>query len=39
VVHRLRKRVAGARVEIVTLRGVGYVLCEEASTRQPERVR
>jgi DNA-binding response OmpR family regulator len=29
LVHRLRKRLAGAGVEIVTLRGVGYVLCEE----------
>jgi DNA-binding response OmpR family regulator len=32
VVHRLRKRVASAGVEIVTLRGVGYVICEEVPT-------
>ena len=29
VVHRLRKRLAGAAVELITLRGVGYVLCED----------
>jgi DNA-binding response OmpR family regulator len=29
VVHRLRKRLQGAAVEIVTLRGVGYVLSED----------
>jgi two-component system response regulator TctD len=29
VVHRLRKRLAAAAVEIVTLRGVGYLLCED----------
>lgn len=32
VVHRLRKRVSGAAVDIVTLRGVGYVLCEDTAT-------
>jgi two-component system response regulator TctD len=36
VVHRLRKRLAGAGVEIVTLRGVGYVLCEDTvAERRP----
>ena len=30
VVHRLRKRLAGAAVEIVTLRGIGYLLCEDS---------
>jgi DNA-binding response OmpR family regulator len=29
VVHRLRKRLQGAAVEITTLRGVGYVLSED----------
>jgi two-component system response regulator TctD len=29
VVHRLRKRLAAAAVEIVTLRGVGYLLRED----------
>ena len=28
VVHRLRKRLSGAAVDVVTLRGVGYLLCE-----------
>lgn len=32
VVHRLRKRLAGAAVEIITLRGVGYLLCENAES-------
>lgn len=31
VVHRLRKRLAGAAVEIVTLRGVGYLLSEDTA--------
>ena len=31
VVHRLRKRLLGAAVEIVTLRGVGYLLCEDTA--------
>ena len=30
LVHRLRKKVAGAAVEIMTLRGVGYLLIDEA---------
>lgn len=29
VVHRVRKRLVGAAVEIVTLRGIGYLLCED----------
>jgi len=34
VVHRLRKRLAGAAVEIVTLRGIGYLLCEDTAETQ-----
>jgi DNA-binding response OmpR family regulator len=30
LVHRLRKRIAGANVEIMTLRGVGYLVIDEA---------
>lgn len=30
VVHRLRRKIAGSGAEIMTLRGVGYVLCEDA---------
>ena len=30
LVHRLRKRITGASVEIMTLRGVGYLLIDEA---------
>jgi DNA-binding response OmpR family regulator len=32
LVHRLRKKLQGASVEILTLRGVGYLLCDDAST-------
>jgi two-component system response regulator TctD len=32
LVHRLRKKLHGASVEILTLRGVGYLLCDDAST-------
>ncbi|WP_432726909.1 response regulator transcription factor [Variovorax sp. W6] len=32
IVHRLRKKLAGASVEIMTLRGVGYLLCDDASS-------
>jgi DNA-binding response OmpR family regulator len=32
VVHRLRRKIAGSGAEIMTLRGVGYLLCEEAAT-------
>lgn len=35
VVHRLRRRLADSDVEVVTLRGVGYVLCERAATFAP----
>jgi two-component system response regulator TctD len=34
LVHRLRKRIAGASVEIMTLRGVGYLLIDEAIARR-----
>jgi two-component system response regulator TctD len=30
-VHRVRKKLAGSNVRIVTLRGLGYVLKEETS--------
>jgi DNA-binding response OmpR family regulator len=30
LVHRLRKRIAGCAVELMTLRGVGYLLIDEA---------
>jgi DNA-binding response OmpR family regulator len=30
LVHRLRKRIAGAAVELMTMRGVGYLLIDEA---------
>jgi DNA-binding response OmpR family regulator len=30
LVHRLRKRIAGGAVELMTLRGVGYLLIDEA---------
>lgn len=29
VVHRLRRKIAGSGAEIMTLRGVGYLLCED----------
>jgi DNA-binding response OmpR family regulator len=32
LVHRLRKRIAGCAVELMTLRGVGYLLIDEAVT-------
>jgi DNA-binding response OmpR family regulator len=31
IVHRLRKKLVGANVELLTLRGVGYLLCDDAS--------
>ena len=31
VMHRLRKKLVGASIEIVTLRGVGYLLCDSGS--------
>ncbi|AKJ32071.1 response regulator transcription factor [Caldimonas brevitalea] len=32
LVHRLRKKLQGASAEILTLRGVGYLLCDESSS-------
>jgi DNA-binding response OmpR family regulator len=32
IVHRLRKKIVGSNTEILTLRGVGYLLCDDAST-------
>jgi DNA-binding response OmpR family regulator len=32
VVHRLRKKLVGSNVEIITLRGVGYLLCDDSSS-------
>lgn len=31
VVHRLRKKLVGANVEVLNLRGVGYLLCDDVS--------
>jgi DNA-binding response OmpR family regulator len=31
IVHRLRKKIVGSNAEILTLRGVGYLLCDDAS--------
>jgi len=31
IVHRLRRKIAGSGAEIMTLRGVGYLLCEAAA--------
>jgi DNA-binding response OmpR family regulator len=31
VVHRLRKKLVGASVEVLNLRGVGYLLCDDTS--------
>ncbi len=31
LVHRLRKKIVGTKAEIMTLRGVGYLLCDDAS--------
>ena len=36
LVHRLRKRIAGAQVELMTLRGVGYLLIDEAIAGRDE---
>lgn len=38
VVHRLRKRLAGAAADIVTLRGVGYALAEDKAVLVGARV-
>jgi two-component system response regulator TctD len=31
VMHRLRKKLVGTSIEIITLRGVGYLLCDSGS--------
>lgn len=36
VVHRLRRKIAGSGAEIMTLRGVGYLLCEGAAAVPPD---
>jgi two-component system response regulator TctD len=36
LVHRLRKRLAGASVELMTLRGVGYLLIDQALAGREE---
>jgi DNA-binding response OmpR family regulator len=35
IVHRLRKKIAGSNTEIMTLRGVGYLLCDDAGATAP----
>jgi DNA-binding response OmpR family regulator len=35
VVYRLRRKIAGSGAEIMTLRGVGYLLCEVTSPAPP----
>jgi two-component system response regulator TctD len=37
LVHRLRKKLVGTKVEILTLRGVGYLLCDDASSAASQR--
>jgi DNA-binding response OmpR family regulator len=37
LVHRLRKKLAATKVEILTLRGVGYLLCDDASSAASQR--
>jgi DNA-binding response OmpR family regulator len=39
IVHRLRKKLLGASVELLTLRGVGYLLCDDASTMAQQAAR
>jgi two-component system response regulator TctD len=34
-VHRLRKRIQGSGAQLVTLRGVGYLMIDEAMTEGP----
>lgn len=36
LVHRLRKRISGGAVELMTLRGVGYLLIDEAVIGKPD---
>jgi len=38
VVHRLRRKIAGSGAEIMTLRGVGYLLAEEAGGAAAEKI-
>ena len=35
IVHRLRKKIVGSKVEIMTLRGVGYLLCVDVGAAAP----
>lgn len=37
IVHRLRRKIAGSGAEIMTLRGVGYVLTEAAGSLPPRK--
>ena len=37
LVHRLRKKLTATKVEILTLRGVGYLLCDDASSAASQR--
>ncbi|NRF70432.1 response regulator transcription factor [Aquincola sp. S2] len=37
LVHRLRKKLVATKVEILTLRGVGYLLCDDASQAVAQR--
>jgi DNA-binding response OmpR family regulator len=37
LVHRLRKKLVATKVEILTLRGVGYLLCDDASSAASQR--
>jgi DNA-binding response OmpR family regulator len=39
IVHRLRKKLQGAHAEILTLRGVGYLLCDDASVAAQQAAR
>jgi DNA-binding response OmpR family regulator len=39
IVHRLRKKLLGASVELLTLRSVGYLLCDDASTTAQQAAR
>ena len=39
IVHRLRKKIVGSNTEILTLRGVGYLLCDDATAAAPRGTR
>ena len=39
IVHRLRKKIVGSNTEILTLRGVGYLLCDDAAATAPRGTR